>query len=157
MKLGLFVIPAAFLLAFAAITIGCSDDGDTLTLEGYFAEFDAIDADLGARVTELFATFPDEEEFLADEANLPLAKDAFAELPRIFRDARDRLKAIDPPSEVEMEHDDLVDAYEDFVVALQEDSEAVSVAETMAEFDAIQKAYLDVIAGDADMIKWQGG
>ena len=29
--------------------------------------------------------------------------------------------------------------------------------ELLAEFDAIQKAYLDVIAGKADMIKWQGG
>lgn len=29
--------------------------------------------------------------------------------------------------------------------------------ELLAEFDAIQKAYLDVIAGKADLIKWQGG
>jgi hypothetical protein len=43
-----------------------------------------------------------------------------------------------PPSEVETEQDDLVDAVEDFVLALEEDSEAVGEAETMAELEALE-------------------
>ena len=42
MKLGLL---AVLLLAIAALALGCSDSSDTLTLEEYFAETDAIGAD----------------------------------------------------------------------------------------------------------------
>ena len=93
MKLGLLALPLAFLLA---ISVGCSDSSDTLTLEEYFVEFEAIDADVDAQFEEAFAIFPEDEDFeafFADEANLPAAKEIAAALPRILGDAIDRLKA----------------------------------------------------------------
>ena len=135
MKLGLLVIPLAFLLA---ISVGCSDSSDTLTLEEYFVEFEAIDADVDAQFEEAFAIFPEDEDFEAffeDDANVPALKDFTAALPVIIGDAIDRMKALDPPSEVETEHDNLIDAGEDLVGAFEEGNELIQDAETMAEFD----------------------
>ena len=142
----MFLLVSGLLLLAVACGDGDDEDEstptptDALTLEEYFAEFHAIADDVDAQFGEAFAAFPrdiPEEELLADEANLLLIKDFTAALPRIVGDFVDRLEALDPPSEVETEHDDLVDAGENFVVALEKDNEFVSEAGTMDEFDAL--------------------
>ncbi len=143
----------AIVMGGAALALGCRDSADTLTLEEYFAELEAIDNDLSAQFEEVFARLPEDmpvEEFLADEANLLLVKDYFATLPPIIGDTVDRLKALDAPSEVEKEHDALVDAGENFVVALENDNEFVNEAETMAEFDALTDQLNTIFGLSAD-------
>ena len=136
MKLGLRILPVAFLLAIAA---GCSDSSDTLTLDEYFAEVSAIMADVLAQSDALRDVLPEHRRTSPDDpwplidANVPLLKDLFAEIPGIFGDAVDRLKALDPPSEVEDAHNDFTDAGEKLVVAYEAQSDSIQDVETAAE------------------------
>lgn len=119
-KLGLFALPAAFLLAFAALTAGCGDGADTLTLEEYFEQFEAIDADVDAQFEAAYEEWPanvSEEELFADDANLPFFRDLIAAFPRIITDSIDRVEDLEPPSEVADAHDDLLAAGRDLLVA----------------------------------------
>ncbi len=142
MKLGLYSISAACLLAIAALAAGCGSDSDTLTLDEYFAEFAAIDDDVDAQFEEVFETlFPedvDDETFFTDEANLPLLLEVIAAFPRITAEILDRATELDPPSEVEDAHNDLVDALRDALAAYEEGNDALQDTTTMAEFDALE-------------------
>ena len=55
-------------IMLAALAVSCSDSSGTLTLDEYFAEFEAIDADVDAQFGEAFAFFPEDEDF--DDPNL---------------------------------------------------------------------------------------
>ena len=140
MKLGLLL---ACVVAAITLAVGCSDSSDTLTLEEYFAEFEAIDADIDAQVEEAYAVFPEDEAdddigaFLSDEANLPVFKEFVSSFPRIIGDSVDRMKALEPPSEVEEAHDDLIEAGESAVAAFEEASGVIQAAQTMAEFEPL--------------------
>ena len=101
---------AVFLLGMAVFSGACSSDSDPLTLEEYFAEFEAIDADVNSQFEALFADFPEDE-------------DAFA----------------DPPAEVEDAHNDLIDAGEALLVAHEERAEVMGDAETMAELETLSR------------------
>ena len=136
-RLGPLTRTAAFLLGMAVFTGACSGDSDPLTLEEYFAEFEAIDADVNSQFEALFADFPEDEDAFADEANLELFKDLLAGFPRITGDWVDRAKDLDPPAEVEDAHNDLIDAGEALLVAFVEGAEVMGDAETMAEFDTL--------------------
>ena len=57
MKLALAVIA----IGIAALAFGCSDSSDALSLEEYFTEFEAIDADLDAEFGRLFDESPQDE------------------------------------------------------------------------------------------------
>ncbi len=142
MKLGLYAISAACLLAIAVLAVGCGSDSDTLTLDEYFAEFAAIDDDVDAQFEEAFeALFPedaDDEDFFADEANLPLILEVTAAFPRITAESLDRVQELDPPSELEDAHDDMVDALKEMLAAFEEGIDALSEAETMAEFSELE-------------------
>ena len=136
MKLGLFALPAALLLTFAALIAGCGGGADALTLDEYFQQFEAIDADVDAQIEAAFADYPEDvsdEEFFADDANLPFFKDLIAAFPRITRDSLDRVKNLEPPSEVEDAHNDLVAALENLLITFEEAAEVLGAAETMAE------------------------
>ncbi len=123
-----------------ALVTACSDDGDTLTLEEYFAEFEAIDADVDAQIGEAFATFPTDDEFLefiADDANLPVMKGLGAAFVRITSDSLVRVTDLDPPSEVENAHNEHLDAVADLASAFDEANRSFQEVETMAEFVAL--------------------
>lgn len=149
MKIRLVTIAATFIAASLAVG-GCGGGGsDTLTLQEYITEFEAIDADLGAQLEELFAGLPEEEVFLADDANLPLAKETIAALPRIVGGTVDRLEALEPPSEVASEHNELVTAGEELVVDLEEDYDVIREVETMDAFEEALNNQLNSIYGSA--------
>ena len=121
----------------AVFSGACSSDSDPLTLEEYFAEFEAIDADVNSQFEALFADFP--EDAVSDEANLELFKDLLDGFPRITGDWVDRANDLDPPAEVEAAHNDLVDAGEALLVAHEERAEVMGDAETMAELETISR------------------
>ena len=92
----------AVLLLGAAGAWACSDDdGDSLTLDEYFAQVDAIDNDTTAEIDAAF-------EGITDENDVQQFKDAFKVLGPALDDAANDLEAIEPPAEVETEHDALV-------------------------------------------------
>ena len=69
MKLELSVRAYPLLLAAGVLIGACSSDPEPLTLDEYFAEFDAIDDDVDSQFEALFADFPDDEDaWFADEA-----------------------------------------------------------------------------------------
>lgn len=167
MKLAL----AAVAIILAALAISCGDGSDTLTLEEYFAEFEAMDADADAQFEEAFAQlFPediDEEVFFSDDANLPLVKEVITAFPRITAELLARASDLDPPSEVEEEHDEMIAALEELLAAFEEGVDTLDDAETFVEFDElsdeldttlltpaedrVDQACLDVVAvGDAN-------
>src|SRR3990172_8602791 len=98
MKLGLF---AALLLAFAALMAGCGGGGaEDLTLDEYFQQFEAIDADVDGQIEAAFAEYPEgvsEEEFFTDDANLPFFKDLIAAFPRVLKDGLHPIDSPHPP------------------------------------------------------------
>ena len=139
-KVGLPARAAAFLLATAVLTGACSSsDSDALTLDEYFAEFEAIDAEVDTQFEALWADIPEDEDPFADEANLEPFKDFVAGFPRIVGDAIDSANELNPPSEVEDAHNDLIDTGEALVVAFEEGAGVISEAETMAELETLER------------------
>ena len=136
----LIAILAGALAAFGALAAACGDgDGESLTLEEYFARFEAIDADVDQQVEALFADFPDvsDEEFFSNEENLPLLKSIFAGFPRILGDALDELDGLDPPSEVEDAHNEFLEAGRGLLAAFESAASDVEDVETIAEAQEI--------------------
>ncbi len=146
MKFSLYSISAACLLAIAVLAAGCGSDSDTLTLDEYFAEFAAIDDDVDAQFEEVFeALFPEDvedeeslENFFMDDANLPLMLEVTTAFPRLAAESLDRVGELDPPSEVADAHDDMVDALKEMLAAFEEGIDALSEAETLAEFSELE-------------------
>ena len=136
MKLGLFALPAVFLLAVATVFVGCGSS-DSLTLEEYFEQFEAIDADADAKIEALYADFPADGDDPTNDANLPFFQELFTGFPGVVGDLVDGLKDLDPPAEVEDAHNDLIEAGEDLVVALGENADAFNGAETTSELMAL--------------------
>ena len=136
-KLGLVARSAAVFVAAAVFSGACSSDSDPLTLEEYFAELEAIDADVDSQFEALFADFPEDEDAFADEANLEVFKDVLVGFPRITSDFIDSTKDLDPPSEVEDAHNHLVETGQALLVAYEEGVDVISAAETMAEFETL--------------------
>ena len=129
MKLAIAVIG----IIAAALLVACSDSSDSLTLEEYFAEFQSIDDALGARFGAVVDQFPED----GDDADLPFAKDLFAEIAVMYGDAVDSYGELEAPSDVQNEHDDFVVTGEDFVSAWDEAVEVIAEAETVAELEAL--------------------
>jgi len=166
MKLALAVIA----IGIAALAFGCSDSSETLTLEEYFAEFEAIDADIDAQIELLYVDFPTgtDEEIFSDDSTVSFFKDLLAGFEVALSDSLERAQELAAPSEVEDEHDALLEAVEKNITAFEAGSEAIKDVETMAEFEtvfppvesdidaaqlAFETACLDVVAvGEANGI-----
>jgi hypothetical protein len=126
----------AAMVAFA----GCGSDSDALSLEEYFAEFEAIDAETDAAVEALFADFPDvsEDELISDDTYLPMFQEIAGSFPGIVGDAVEGMKALAPPSEVEDEHNELVAAGDQLTSAFSDANDELQDAETIADFMSIE-------------------
>lgn len=89
---------AIALLAFGAVVTAC--DGDGLTMEEYFQQFEALDADIDAKLDTVEQDFP--TAFQETEATL----DLFEAIDAIFSDGIDQLDGLDPPDDVKAAHDE---------------------------------------------------
>ena len=119
------------------LAVGCSDSSDSLSLEEYFAAFEAIDADAAAQFVEASADFPETEDPFAEEASLSFFEDLVAAYERIHRDRLASAADLDPPPEAEDAHNDFVDAQQDLLSVVEEGKEAIQKAETMAEIETL--------------------
>lgn len=149
MNLGFFALPAAVVLAFATAVAGCGGGADPLTLEQYFAEYEAIEADIDGQIDVLYGDYPEDADALTDDANLPYFKALATAFTSIMDENVDRLGNLNPPSEVVTEHDKLVEAGDDLVAAFENGAEVIDEAETMAGFEALNS---EVAASLADPI-----
>ena len=74
-----------------------------------------------------------------------------AAFPRITSDAYNRVQELDPPSDLEDAHDELVDAFEDLLAVYEEGIDALRGAETMAEFSELNDEMDSTIITPAQM------
>jgi hypothetical protein len=137
MKLAVLALATAATLGVAGLTIGCNDSSDALSLDEYFAEFEAIDADVDAQIEAAYADFPEDADDFSDDTNLPYFKDLIAVFPRVVSDLLDQLNDLEPPAEVEDAHNELIDAGEDLLVVFQNAADELGGAATMAEFGSL--------------------
>jgi len=100
---------ALLIIAFA-VAIGCSDDGEELSLDEYFRQVDAVDNGTDERINALF-------EAITDENDVAQFRNAMNGFGPILEDAADDLDDIDPPDEAAAEHEALVDALRDWAAA----------------------------------------
>jgi hypothetical protein len=95
-------------LAVASAGWACKDDsGDSLTLEEYFQQIEALDDNTQTRVDAAF-------EEITDEGDVQQFRDAIKKLGPALEDAAEDLGDIDPPSEVKAEHKAFSDALENW-------------------------------------------
>ena len=116
MKLALAVIA----IGIAALAFGCSDSSDTLTVEEYFAELDAIDAEVTRQGEEGLEEGLWVDIFEIEEPSVVEVKDAVSAFTDLLEESVDGVKDLEPPSEVETEHDNFVETGEDLIVVFQE-------------------------------------
>ena len=139
MKALVISILAAALLALGGIAAACDGD-DRLTLEEYFVRFEAIDADVDARFEALYEDFPDEgeeEELFSNEENLRLLLEIFAGFPVILADALDQLEELNPPSEAEDAHDELLATGREWLELLEGGADRAKAVESISEAEQI--------------------
>ncbi len=135
MKLRLLAVPAVVLLATAVSA--CGAGSDTLSLEEYFAQYSAIDADAATEFVEAPSDFEGSDSASADETNLAFFRYLFSEYERINRDRLAGLTGLSPPPEVADTHGEVISALENLIAVVDESNEAVQDAETMAEFETL--------------------
>lgn len=131
---------AAMLAAVGALLAACGDSGgDSLTLEEYFTRFEAIDQTADQEIGMLYADFPtvSDEELFSDEENLPLIKNLLQGFPEVLEDAVDEVDQLDPPSEVEEAHNDLIAAGRDLVMAHKSAASEIADVETIGEAEGL--------------------
>ncbi len=127
---------AAALVALGITAAACGGD-DKLTLEEYFERFEAIDADVDAKFETLYEDFPDEddEEFFSNEENLPLLKEIFAGFPILLREALDQVEELNPPSEAEDAHDELLATGREWLELLEDAADRVEAVDSISEIE----------------------
>ncbi len=128
------------LLVLGTVAAACDGD-DRLTLDEYFERFEAIDADFDAKFEALFEDFPDEEEeeLFSNEENLRLLKETVAGFPVILADALDQLEELNPPSEAEDAHDELLARGRELVEVYEGGADRVEAVESVSEAEQIEE------------------
>ena len=119
MKFFALSVTALVFLAFGVIASACGDDGGGgLSLEEYFQQVDASFEDRDQQVQALGegASLPDDA---SEEDIASYLRDQFEELASITSDWRSQVDELEPPSEAEDAHNELLVALEE-VLALFE-------------------------------------
>ena len=134
----LLLLAATALLAAFALACNDAGGGETLTLEQYFAEMERISNEAGDAIDEL------ESPDLSEDAAFEDARDYFADflgtVAGATEDAIDDMRGLDPPDEVQDEHDRFVDALDELPAISRDLEDQVAGAETQEEFDEIVSA-----------------
>ena len=145
MKLRLPLLLGAMLLVLGTVAAAC-DGEDPLTLEEYFERFEAIDVDLDAKFEALYEDFP-EEAFEDDvfptetEENVQLLKGVFAGFPVILTDALDTLEELNPPSEAEDAHDEVLATGRELAEVYEEAADRVEAVDSLSEMEKIEEEF----------------
>lgn len=135
---GAAVISAALFGGWA-----CSDDGGgALTLEEYFQELEDVDNETSDRTDALF-------ENVSEDPDLDEVKDAYAGFPDIIDDFVSGLEDLNPPDEVQEEHDDAVAAARDFRAVFDDTIDQVQDAESLEDIQTIGDGEAFTAADDA--------
>ena len=143
MRQALSLLLGVLLLVLGTISAACDGDDeltvDELTVEEYFQRFDAIDAEVDAKLEALLEVFPfpegDEGSF--SEEDLPLVKDVTAEQPVIVGDALDELERLNPPAAVEDAHDEFVALGRDLEEVLADIATRVEAVESVSDLERV--------------------
>ena len=95
----------------------CTSD-DELTLEEFYQQAKAIDADFEVEIEEVYESFPDDGE--ETDENLQAEKAAFGEIAAIWDEFFDELGALNPPAEAEEAFDEFYASSEALEESLDE-------------------------------------
>src|SRR5512134_2004415 len=127
----------AAVTTLAAVALACSGDSntDTLTLEQYFAELERIGDDAEAAIDEV--EFPHVDADASFEESRDALAEFFAASADIAEDAVDDIGGLDPPDEVEDEHDRYVDALDEIPAISDDLQDRIRSAESEEEYDKI--------------------
>lgn len=130
------LLAATALVGFGAFASGCNDDGGgTLTLEEYFEKVAKLDDEQTRKSDEIDAEIQD----LGEDPSPDQVADSFQEQIDLLDGFRADLDDINPPSEVEDAHNEVVRALdaagEQFGELVTEFREAESVEAAFGAFD----------------------
>ncbi len=127
---------AAMLLTFGTIAAACGDDG--LTLEEYFQRIDVLGNDLEDESDRLGEEFEEAIEGAETEDDvIEPFRDFFNRLAALFGDFVSELESIDPPSEVEDAHNEIVTAQAEGLELLEDLDERAQRAESVSDFEEL--------------------
>lgn len=131
MKRLMFVLGAVAFAAFALAGCGGDDDaadeGDTLSLQAYFDEVDAL-------VDAYIADNNDAFTVLSESDDLDELKTAFALLPETLADFLTSLDGLGTPAEAAEAEEDVVTTGEAFLAELEEVNEEAQATESVDAF-----------------------
>ena len=132
-------VMTAVLISVLVVTVGsvaaaCGDNGDELTLEEYFSQVETYMDDLAERVSIEAFTQPDIDAPLEEQ------REIFSGFWTTFSEQvggvfLDDLDALDPPSEAQDAHNELLQAAKDFAANAADVVEALGNATSEEEFD----------------------
>lgn len=128
------------LLVLGTVAAACGGE-DQLALEEYFERFETIDADADAKFEALYDDFPDEgeDDLFADEENIQLLKEIFAGFPVIHTDALDALEELNPPSEAEAAHDEVLATGRELAEVYEGGADRVEGVDSISEIEQIEE------------------
>ena len=129
---------AALVLAFGAVTAACGGGGgEPLTLQEYFQRLDEV----FENADERFLTLADQCEEIAESegAEIAATRCFFNATTQVLREIIDEAEALDPPTEAEAVHDELVTAGADFRQLLEGLGERLADIESTSELEELSE------------------
>lgn len=135
MKLCLrLLMPAsAFLLVLGTVSAACG--GDELTLEEFFRQGQAIDADFEERIEAVYDRLPDDGG--ETDENLQSNRAFYGEFAVVYEEFVDELETLNPPSEAEAAFDELITAGRAVVEFLREVADRAERADSFADLERL--------------------
>ena len=130
-----FAFSAAIALAAMAVAAGCNGGGG-LSLEEYLKRVDELDNQSGERTDALSDRLNlISDESASDQERIDAAQSAIPEFVSILDDFLSGLKALDPPSDVQQEHEESLAAGEATFDVFDGVATQVGNAESIPELD----------------------
>ena len=135
------------LLLLGLLATACGG-GEKLTPEEYFARFEAINVRISEQIEALFAELPDanDEEFFADETNLPIFKALTDGIINVLSAGLDAYQDLSPPAEIEEAHKEFVDAGDELLDVFEATADELESALVIADAMRIRLASEQAIA-----------
>ena len=127
----------ALLLALSAVAGACGGDGG-LTLEEYFQRIDVLGNDLDDEIDRLGEEFDEAaEKAETEEEVIEAFRDFMDRLAALFGDFVSELESIDPPSEVEDAHNEIVAVQAEGLELLEDLDERAQRAESVSDVEEV--------------------